>query len=177
MSETRASGFLRLGLIIAAITIVLDQLSKWWIVFDVMNPPKVIPVFPSFNLVMGWNRGVSFGMFDSDSPLNQWLLIALALVVVAVLLVWMKRAENKLMGVSLGLIVGGAIGNVIDRIHFGAVADFLDFYYGSYHWPAFNVADTGITVGAVVLVLDSLFAGSESDKKGADDESVGKDGK
>lgn len=177
MSDVGASRYWRQGLLIAGVTIILDQLTKWWIVFEVMSPPRVIPVFPSFNLVMGWNRGVSFGMFDSDSPQNQWLLVALALVIVVVLLVWMKRAESRLVTIAIGLIVGGAIGNVIDRLHFGAVADFLDFYIGAYHWPAFNVADTGITVGAVVLVLDSLFVSSENDKKGADEESVGKDDK
>ena len=145
---------------------MLDQLTKWWVVFEVMNPPRTIPVSPFFNLVMGWNKGVSFGMFDSDSEMNKWLLVALALVVVVVLLMWMRKAESRRIAVALGMIVGGAIGNVIDRVHFGAVADFLDFYVGGYHWPAFNVADTGITVGAVVLVLDSLFTSSESDTKG-----------
>ncbi|MBL6942384.1 MAG: signal peptidase II, partial [Rhodospirillales bacterium] len=134
-----------------------------------------IAVFPSFNLVMGWNRGVSFGMFDGDSPLNKWLLIGLALIVVMVLLVWLKRAEDRLVGYALGLIIGGALGNVIDRIHYGAVADFLDFYIGAYHWPAFNVADAGITVGAVVLVLDSLFRGPEQNKIGTDEENAEKD--
>ena len=73
------------------------------------------------------------------------------------------------------MIVGGALGNVIDRIHYGAVADFLDFYIGEFHWPAFNVADTGITIGAVILVLETLFVSSETDRKDADDESVSKD--
>ena len=177
MSEARGHGFLTRGLVIALVVIVLDQLSKWWIVSAVMTPPRIISVFPSFNLVMGWNRGVSFGMFDSDSPLNQWLLVGLALVVVADLLVWLKRAETRLVGLAIGLIVGGAVGNVIDRIHYGAVADFLDVYVGSYHWPAFNIADAGITVGAVILVLDSLFAGSEKDKSGTSNEGVGKDDK
>jgi signal peptidase II len=175
MSSDNPNSFLRFGLVVAAIVIVLDQLSKWWIVFDVMRPPRTIEIFPSFNLVMGWNRGVSFGMFDSDSPLNQWLLIGLAIAVVIVLLVWLKRADSRLIGIAIGLIVGGALGNVIDRIHFGAVADFLDVYIGEYHWPAFNVADAGISVGAVILVLDSLFAGSERDKKGPDAKEVGKD--
>jgi len=170
MTQQRQFGFLPLGLAVAGIVIVLDQVSKWWMVFEVMNPPRVIPVMPSFNLVMGWNRGVSFGLFDSDSPLNQWLLIALAMIVVAVLLVWLKRAEDRRIGFAIGLIVGGAIGNVIDRLHFGAVADFLDFYIAGFHWPAFNVADAGITVGAVILVIDSLFAGSENNKKGSDKE-------
>ncbi len=175
MSSNIRQGYFSLGLIAAAIVVVLDQLSKWWIVFDVMRPPRVIEVFPFFNLVMGWNRGVSFGMFDSDSPLSQWLLIGLALAVVGALLVWLKRADDRLICLAIGLIVGGALGNVIDRIHFGAVADFLDFYIGSYHWPAFNVADAGISVGAVILVLDSLFASSKGDKKSPESKEIGKD--
>ncbi|NQU56083.1 MAG: signal peptidase II [Rhodospirillales bacterium] len=177
MSTGKGYGFLPLGLAIVFGVVIADQLTKWWIVFDVMQVPKVIPVFPSFNLVMGWNRGVSFGMFDSSSPMNQWLLIGLALVVVMVLLVWLKRAETRLIACALGLIIGGALGNVIDRIHFGAVADFLDFYIGDYHWPAFNVADAGITVGAVILVLDSLFGGSDRNKTDAEESDVGKNDK
>lgn len=164
MSGDTQPGFLRLGLLVAGTIFIIDQMTKWWIVFDVMAAPKTIAVFPSFNLVMGWNRGVSFGMFDGESPLNKWLLIILALTVVTVLLVWLKRAENRLVGFALGLIIGGAFGNITDRIHFGAVADFLDFYIGAYHWPAFNVADAGITVGAVILVLDSLIRGTEQNK-------------
>lgn len=174
MSSDGGRGYLRLGLAVATAVLVLDQLSKWWIVFEVMRPPRIIPVLPSFNLVMGWNRGVSFGMFDSDAPLNQWLLVGMALVVVVVLLVWLKRAHNRFISLAIGLIVGGALGNVIDRIHFGAVADFLDVYIGDYHWPAFNVADAGISVGAVILVLDSLFASPEKDKKVAEGNEVGK---
>ena len=177
MSDGREYGFLRLGLLVALAVIILDQLTKWWIVFDVMASPRTIAVFPSFNLVMGWNRGVSFGMFDGDSPLNKWLLISLALVVVAVLLMWLKRAEGRLVSYALGLIIGGAIGNVIDRIHFGAVADFLDFYIGDYHWPAFNIADAGITIGAVILVLDSLFRGPEQNKTGTDEDDAEKNDK
>ena len=174
MSNCKGNGSFSLGLILAFCVLALDQVSKWWIVTEVMNPPRFIPVFPSFNLVMGWNRGISFGIFDSNSPPNQWLLIALALVVVAVLLVWLKRDDSRLVSAALGMIVGGALGNVIDRIHYGAVADFLDFYIGDFHWPAFNVADTGITIGAVILVLETLFVGSETDKKDADGEGVGK---
>ena len=169
MSRNREKGLFSLGLIILFLVFTLDQATKWWIVTEVMNPPRFIPVFTSFNLVMGWNRGVSFGIFDTASPSNQWLLIGLALIIVAVLLVWLKRADSRLISVALGMIVGGALGNVMDRIHYGAVADFLDFYVGNFHWPAFNVADAGITIGVIVLVLESFFVGSETDKKDDDD--------
>lgn len=174
MSTVSKKGYLGLGLVIALVLVIIDQLSKWLIVFDIMDPPRVIPIFPSFNLVMGWNKGVSFGMFNSDSHLNQWLLIGLALGVVVVLLFWLKRAENRRIALALGLIIGGAIGNVIDRANFGAVADFLDFYIVDYHWPAFNIADAGITVGAVILVIDSLFAGSDQNQTDTEQSDVGK---
>ncbi len=145
------------GLLVAAAVTLFDQWSKWFMVEKVMQPPRVIPVTPFFNLVLGWNRGVSFGFFNNSSPLNDWLLPAVALVIIVVLLVWMGKSKGFLMAASLGLIIGGALGNVIDRFRHGAVTDFLDFYIGSYHWPAFNLADAAITVGAVVLVADSLF--------------------
>jgi signal peptidase II len=153
------------GLLVAAVIMLLDQISKWWIVEQVMNPPRVIPVTSFFNLVMGWNKGVSFGMFASDSPLNRWVLPIIALAVVAALTVWMWRNTDRLITTAIALVIGGAIGNVIDRIRFGAVADFLDFFIGSYHWPAFNVADIAITCGAGLLIFDSLFRNQESPKR------------
>ncbi len=149
------------GLGIAALVLVLDQLTKWWVVSIIMQPPRNIPVTPFFNLVMGWNRGISFGLFHGDSAFNVWGLPAIALIIVIFLLVWMWRATGTLISVAIGLIVGGALGNVIDRIRFGAVADFLDFYALGYHWPAFNLADTGITIGAALLIYDSLFSKEE----------------
>jgi len=154
----------RLGLLLAVSVIVLDQITKWWIVSSVMQPPRVIPITPFFNLVMGWNRGVSFGLFNSDSPLNDWLLPLIALVIVGFLLVWLVRSESLLMALALGSVIGGAIGNVIDRFNYGAVADFLDLHMAGYHFPAFNVADAGISIGAIILVVDSLFSGPDKNK-------------
>ena len=154
MAAFRAFGA---GLSVAAAVTLLDQWSKWFMVEKVMQPPRVIPVTPFFNLVLGWNRGVSFGLFNNASPLNDWLLPAVALVIIAVLLVWMGKSKGLMVTASLGLVIGGALGNLIDRLRHGAVTDFLDFYLGSYHWPAFNLADSAITVGAVVLIADSLF--------------------
>lgn len=149
------------GLLAAAAVIILDQGTKWLMVEKVMRPPRVIPVTPFFNLVIGWNRGVSFGLFNSGSPLNDWLLPAVAIVIIVVLLVWMAKSKGLMASASLGLIIGGALGNVIDRFRYGAVIDFLDFYLGSHHWPAFNLADSAITIGAVVLIADSLFNNPE----------------
>ncbi len=158
-----SSGF-RQGLIFAAAVLVLDQLIKWWVVAHVMQPSRVIEVTPFFNLVMAWNRGVSFGMFNNASAANVWILTVLALGIVAALLVWLRKAEGRAVQIAIGLIVGGALGNVIDRMRFGAVADFLDFHVLGFHWPAFNVADGAITLGAIALVLDSLFTKPEKPK-------------
>ena len=107
------------------------------------------------------NRGASFGIF-SDAP--GWASIALivfAIIISIVLAIWMWQAQETLLSVALGLVIGGAIGNVIDRIRFGAVVDFLDFHAGGWHWPAFNVADSAITLGVILLILDSLKTKSE----------------
>ncbi len=149
------------GLIVSAAVLALDQLTKWWIVFTVMRPPRIIEVTPFFNLVMGWNYGISFGFLNSVPALAQWLLPMVAVVITAALGVWLYRTDRLRPALSLGLIIGGAIGNLVDRLRFGAVADFLDFHAWGYHWPAFNAADSAITVGAVVLILDSLFVGDE----------------
>ena len=153
------------GLALAAAILVFDQITKWWMVEHVMNPPQVIEVTSFFNIVMAWNRGVSFGMFSHESAWNAWLLTAIAVGVSIALTVWLSRNKNRLVGISLGAIIGGALGNAIDRLHWGAVADFLDFHAMGYHWPAFNVADIAITVGAGLLIVDSLFGAENSPKK------------
>jgi len=158
------SPVLRLGLLIAAAVLIVDQVSKWWIVDIVMNPPRIIELTPFFNLVMGWNRGVSFGFFSDAPGWTAWLLPIVAVVIIVVLVIWLARADRRLIGVAIGLIVGGALGNLVDRVRYGAVADFLDVHAWGYHWPAFNAADSAITVGAVTLVLDSLFVRPERPK-------------
>ena len=151
----------RKGLMVLALVLAADQITKWWILSTVMQPPRVIPVTPFFNLVLGWNRGVSFGILNSESPLSAWLLPLAVIAIIAVLGVWLYRADRLRVAAAIGLILGGAIGNLVDRLRFGAVADFLDFHAAGFHWPAFNLADSGITVGAIVLILDSLFVSEE----------------
>ena len=147
----------RLGLLLAGLVLVVDQISKWWILEVVMQPPRAIEVTPFFNIVLVWNRGVSFGMFNEPGGWNVIVFTAVALLVVVALLVWLARTDQRLTGLALGLIVGGALGNVVDRVRFGAVIDFLDLHAAGWHWPAFNVADAAISVGAVVLIVDALF--------------------
>lgn len=151
----------RIGLVLATLVAALDQGTKWLIVEKVMQPPRIIPVTDFFNFVLGLNRGVSFGMLNMQSPMGRWILAGLALAITVALLVWMWRANKTLVVVGLGLIVGGAIGNVVDRILVGAVVDFLDFHWAGYHWPAFNVADIAITSGAAALIWDSFFGVEE----------------
>jgi signal peptidase II len=145
---------LRPGLAIAGLVVVLDQLTKWAILTSL---DRTIALTPFFNLVVVWNRGVSFGMFDSSGRLGPWVLSGLALAVVVLLLGWLRRVDHPLTAVGLGLIIGGATGNVIDRVRFGAVIDFLDFHALGWHWPAFNVADSAIFFGAVLLLVDGLL--------------------
>ena len=166
---------LRLGLPVAVLVIALDQLSKWWVVEKLFRPDGVtetpfysmarIDIAPVFDLVMTWNRGVSFGIFNQPGEWNGLALSGAAAVIVVMLIAWMSHAQSRMVALALGLVVGGAVGNVIDRLRFGAVADFLDVHLHAWHWPAFNLADSGITVGAIILVLDSLFTRRTSSKK------------
>ncbi|WP_372398422.1 signal peptidase II [Azospirillum sp. HJ39] len=158
----RSRSYLLFGLIVAAAVVVLDQLSKWWILDRVMQPiPHVIEVTSFFNLVLVWNYGVSFGTFASGGALMPYVLSALAAVIAICLVFWLRQADRWPIALALGFIIGGAVGNVIDRLLHGAVVDFLDFHVGGWHFWAFNVADSGISVGVVVLLIDGLFAGRE----------------
>lgn len=148
---------LRLGLLIAVPIMVFDRLTKWWVLADLMDPPQAVAVTSFFNLVLVWNRGVSFGLFDSDSHWGPIVLSAFALTISVVLVVWLRRVGSRLPAVAIGMVLGGAIGNVIDRVRFGAVVDFLDFHAFGYHWPAFNVADSAISIGVGLLLYDGLF--------------------
>lgn len=147
----------RAGLLIAVSVLAVDQVSKWWILSVVMNPPRVLELTPFFNLVLVHNEGVSFGLFADGGAGGRWLLSAIALMVVGVLAVWMGRAESQRTAWALGSLIGGALGNVIDRLVHGAVIDFLDLHVGGWHWPAFNVADSAIVIGAALLVFESFL--------------------
>ena len=146
-----------IGLNIALLVVLLDQLSKYYMLHEVLHNTMILYVTPFFNLVRAWNTGVSFSMFNNYGNVGAWALSGLAMVIVLFLLYWLKNEKNKFAKYALGMIIGGAIGNVIDRIRLGAVFDFLDFYIGESHWPAFNVADSFICVGATILIIQSLF--------------------
>ena len=118
-----------------------------------------------FNVVTAWNTGVSFSMFDNHGILGIVLLSALSIMIVAYLLYWMSREKNVFLQVALGFVVGGALGNVIDRMCFGAVFDFLDFHIGSGHWPAFNIADSFICIGAAIIIAEAVVAKIRKEKE------------
>lgn len=143
-------------LLIALLVLLLDQASKLFVRL-VMGPDLPMEVTGFFNLVLVYNQGVSFSLLWFDGPAGPYLLALLSLAIVGALLWWVRRDPRPFNAVTAGLIVGGAIGNVIDRLYLGAVVDFLDFHAFGWHWPAFNVADSGIVVGALALVADGLF--------------------
>ena len=149
-----------LGLCVAALIVVLDQLTKAAVLafFARGALDDGNRVAPFFNLVLTYNRGVSFGLFNAVGGGRDALWFSLvAGAIVAGLLWWLARAESPLLAVAIGLIVGGAAGNVADRIRLGAVVDFLDFHLGSWHWPAFNIADSAICLGVAAMLLDGLL--------------------
>ena len=146
--------------IIPIVIILLDQLTKILVLNNIAEH-SVVAVMPYFNLLLTFNKGVSFSLLTSDSGYAPYLLSAFAVGISICLLYWLKKEKDKLSRVGLALILGGAIGNVIDRIRFGGVVDFLDFYIGDYHWPAFNVADSAICIGVALILIRSVFGGKK----------------
>ena len=136
--------------------IVVDQVSKI-IVLSALGPFQGVSVTPFLNLVVVLNTGISFGLFASEGELTRYLLVALALIVSIILMRWLASSTNRFICAALGMIIGGAFGNVIDRLVHKAVVDFLDFHLYGWHWPAFNVADSAITIGVALFVLASLL--------------------
>jgi len=158
--------YLALGLVLAAFVIVLDQISKVALLMTMEElGGRFIEVTSFFSIVQVMNRGVSFGMFnDAQSELGGVVFSLLAAAIVVMLLVWLWRARSTIIAIGTGLVIGGAVGNVIDRVRLGAVVDFLDFHLGTWHWPAVNVADSAICVGVALLVLDGLLGRGQRSK-------------
>jgi signal peptidase II len=175
-----------LFLLLALLIIGADQISKWYVMEHILRPtlpvatettePPAVPdfiawykqapermpptelvVLPNFNLVSVWNKGISFGMFNRASDNGPMILVGLSLAISALFVIWLFRGPDAMQCMGIILVIGGALGNVFDRLRFGAVFDFLDFHAFDYHWPAFNIADSGIVVGVAVLVIHSFF--------------------
>jgi signal peptidase II len=152
------------GLATAAGVVVLDQLSKAAVLAFFAGRPFGArePITSFFNLVLTYNRGISFGLFNGGAGVSAVIFSVAAAAIVLVLIYWLSRAESPLLAVAIGLIIGGAVGNVIDRLRHGAVIDFLDFHIGSLHWPAFNLADSAICVGVAAMLLEGLVLHREA---------------
>ncbi len=156
-----------LGLAISSIVAFLDLYSKK-LVFEFLDglnldrPEQAVTGF--FNLVKVWNKGVSFGMLNELSD-GKYIILAVNLSILSALLIWLYRNKIVYLTWAIALIIGGALGNIIDRIMNNAVADFLDFYISAYHWPAFNLADSAVFLGVVLLLLENYFVKSNADQK------------
>jgi len=142
---------------LALAVILADQISKLWILYSFNLPARgSVDVLGPFSLTMVWNQGVSFGLLRADSDWMRWLLSGFSLVVAGILAVWARQVNRTLLGWAIGLIMGGAIGNLIDRVRYGAVADFLDFKALNFPW-VFNIADSAITIGVILLLIDTFL--------------------
>lgn len=151
---------------LALVVVALDQITKQ-VVDAVLTYNEPLVVLPVFNFTLRYNTGAAFSFLADSGGWQRWFFTVLALVVSVVLVIWLRRLPRRAVFESLGiaLILGGAVGNVIDRILFGYVIDFLEFHYQHWYWPAFNVADSAITVGVTVLILDSLFQAKQQRRK------------
>ena len=154
---------LALGLAVAALAALLDQASKLWVLRYFGEPGcanHLVPVTSFFDFVLTCNRGISFGLFNQPGQPGLGFLIfaVFATAVVVALAVWLYRVRSAFLAVAIGLIIGGAIGNVIDRLRLGGVVDFLYFHAGAWYWPAFNFADSAICLGVAAMLLDGLLS-------------------
>ncbi len=145
------------GLCVALGVFLADQLSKLYVMHDLLANRGVLIVSDYFNFVRAWNTGVSFSMFNNWGIWGVICLSLLALGIVGYLLWWLSHEKNSFVQFSLGCIIGGALGNVFDRVRLGAVFDFLDVHVGEYHWPAFNLADSFICIGAFLIIAQSIW--------------------
>ena len=152
----------RLGLLVALVALVADQASKLWLlyVFD-LGARGDVALTPFFALALVWNTGISYGLFPQDGTVGQWVLFAVKVVAVVMLWIWLARANSRLIAVALGLIIGGALGNAIDRVAHGAVVDFALFHITTatfqFNWYVFNLADVAIVAGVAAVLYDSLL--------------------
>lgn len=148
------------GLIAAALALVADQGSKLFLLYgaDFMNMPagRAVPVLPFFNMVMVWNPGISYGLFPASSTTGMAMLVGISIAAVAGLTWWLWGSTSRSLTAGFGLIIGGALGNLIDRLVYGKVADFFHFYGFGYDWYVFNIADLAITLGAMAILYDVL---------------------
>lgn len=146
--------------LIALVGLVLDQGTKLWLLHSFrLGERGAVPLVPTIDIVLVWNRGISYGLFQQDSDLGRWILIAATLAVILCLWVWSVRCQSRFLALALALVIGGAVGNAIDRVIYGAVVDFIHFHIGTFSWYVFNLADVWIVAGVIGLLYDGLKSG------------------
>jgi len=150
-----------LGLGVAVLAAIADQTAKLWLIFVYDLPRRgLVALTPFLDLILTWNQGISYGLFPQETAFGRWVLLAIKTGAVVVLWVWLARVRAKLSAVALGLIIGGAIGNAVDRLTYGAVADYLLFHLdtagGRFNWYVFNLADAAIVAGVIGLLYESF---------------------
>ena len=146
-----------IGLLAVLAALAVDQASKLWALAALWPPySEGLYLLPVLNLRLGFNTGITFGMFRDSAAEAVWVLVVIKLAVVALLLFWLRRTPSRLEAAALGLIIGGALGNIADRVRLGAVVDFVDAHYAGWHWPTFNMADVAIVCGVGLLLLASF---------------------
>lgn len=147
----------RLGVWWAASVFVIDQVTKLWVLFVVrLEDTGPWPILPFLDFVMVWNRGISYGLFQQTTDFGRWALVAVSIAASIWLSIWLSRTASRFEAVALALIIGGALGNVVDRVAYGAVADFVHLHWGEWSWYVFNVADAAIVVGVAMLLYDAV---------------------
>jgi signal peptidase II len=151
--------FRLIGISVAIITFIFDQWSKKTALNWFLSGHHQIKASSFLNIILSANKGISFGMLAAGSAYEVWMLIIVAVCISFLLGLWIWQAESRFSSLCFGLILGGALGNVMDRFLYGAVVDFLDFHIFGYHWYTFNIADCGIVIGAVLLVIQMIFSG------------------
>ena len=144
--------------VIIGLIVLIDQWTKYLAIDHLSNPVHVAEITPFMNFFLVWNDGVSFGLFQGQTP---WIMMGITATITIIFIVWMWRTENQLLCFAFAFIIGGAIGNLVDRLHHGAVVDFIDLHVSGYHYPVFNLADSAITVGAGLLLIDFLLGGKK----------------
>lgn len=168
----------QIGMLVAAIALVLDQAVKLAFLFgagwiDTLHQPMNgirIEILPFFDIVMVWNKGISYGLFQAETPFHRWILVAFAFGVTGFLVWWLRGIQDLRLAQAVGLIIGGALGNVIDRAFYGAVADFFLLHGFGYEWYVFNIADTAVVLGVVIMGLDLLISEWRSRMRAKEDQ-------
>ncbi len=152
----------RFGLLVALLTCVIDQAAKWWLLFVYdLGTKGAVSLMPFLDLALTWNKGISYGWFQQETAFGQGVLLAIKAAAVVALWIWLARVNTRFSALALGLVIGGAIGNAIDRFTYGAVADFLFFHVSTatwtFSWYVFNLADVAIVAGVIGLLYESLI--------------------